>query len=168
MLRRNESQEAIFSFVNGELLVDLGGLTAIANAEGTWPGEARTSALFVLKLKKALPKGDFLTLRYDQDRLYIEGISVPCIWQDLGAAKANLALGVSLTELLRARSRYTDAEIKGSGLTDAVRKAVGIRDGLIEKAAKILTPLELEPEEIYRLITKHLRTECIKRDGSGN
>ena len=64
--------EAILSLADRMLSIALGGIAVKVRAEGDWPGEVRVAALSLLSLAEALPVGDPLPVRAE-DELFTVG-----------------------------------------------------------------------------------------------
>lgn len=157
-IKPKQREEAVLSFENGLLSIELVGAGAKVPAEGEWPGQARIASGAVLGFARALPKDDPLPLRVDEGRFYLAGLSVPCSWQDSERKKIQLILDPPIHVILGLRMRYSDEEITQSGLMKTVQQAEERRDGLVKQASKLLEPLGVTPTDLQPLVD-----ECVRR-----
>lgn len=151
--------EAVISFQDDRLRIDLVGMAARASATGTWPGQARVSTALIWRLAQALPTGDPLPLRVEGGHIYIAQDSAPCTWQDASGKGIPLPINPSLLQLLNIRRKHAEDVIRQSGLTALVRDAEKQRDALIAKAVAILGPLEIQPAGLRRIVDERLTRE---------
>lgn len=158
-LKPKNLPDAIWSFEDRELSIDLAGHTVIVPAVGVWPGQARTSGQFALTLAKMPPNSDLLTFRVAEGRLHVEQFSTHCVWQGAEAAVIQLPVNPSLTQLLRVRFTYSETEIEQSGLTKVIQSAVERREALVSKAADILAPLEIFSHDLRQWIDERVTAD---------
>lgn len=158
-----QQAEAIVSLDGSAVVIELAGMTVRAGAEGTWPGQARVNARFLLGLARGLPPGDILSLTVEEGKLQIAGsstaYSAPCVWQAAGGNVIRLPVNPTLSTILALRLRHTDDEIAGSGLTETVRLAEKRCDTLVAQASTILEPLGVRPADLRQLVD-----ECLLRE----
>lgn len=85
--------DAILSFSNGELEIELGGIAVTVDAGGDWRGECRVAGAWILGLQAAPPTADPVVLRVEAGRLHIGSTSAACHWQAAGAAQVTIPIG---------------------------------------------------------------------------
>ena len=112
----------------------------------------RIPATQAIKLSKALPADDPLTIAHDEERLHIGTFSMPCIWHNVEAHPVQLPMDAPLPLMLGLRLKYTDAEIFQSGYSNPLGEAEHKRKMLITKAANALEPLGVKRAEIEKLV----------------
>src|SRR5260221_10727965 len=76
--KRKYVGDAMFSFANGQLRIDLDGLTVKAAAEGEWPGRARVAAAFAVAAAALAFPNDRVSLGVVGNQLVVDGLSRPC------------------------------------------------------------------------------------------
>jgi len=158
LVKPKKVTEAIFTFENNALMIELGGVTVEATAEGTWRGLVRVAGRAVLNLAVALPADDPLHVSLkDGERLYIGSLSLPCIWHDAEERTIPLPMDAPLTALLGVRYKFTDDEIFRSGLTNPIAEAEAQRKMLTRSAANKLEPLGVRFEDVEQLVDATLR-----------
>ena len=100
-LKVAKAGEAIIRFVDGDLVIQIGGAKVSARASGRWPGEARLPGAYLLAAAKLLPAGDPLPIRVEAEQFYIADSSIHCVWQRSGAAKIEIPIEATLPMLLQ-------------------------------------------------------------------
>ncbi len=155
--KKKGAGEAILSYESGMLTIQISGVVARAEAHGDWPGEVRVSGRQISNLWNLVPPGDPVELSVYEDKLQIETLSIHCVWQQKDAARIYLPLDAPLPVILSAALKYTPEEITSSGLADVVRDAEEKRDELIDRAVKIIDPLDISCEELRRFVDEQVR-----------
>ena len=150
--------EAIIRFVDGDLVIQVGGAKVSARATGRWPGEARLPGGFLLAAAKLLPVSDPIPIRVEAEQLYIAGSSIQCIWQRFGAAKIEIPIEATLPMLLRISERHTREAIEASGIAKVLDEAFEEESELIKRAAPILAQLGVSRNEVERFVHT-----CVRR-----
>jgi hypothetical protein len=157
LLTRNvklaKAGEAILRFVEGDLVIQIGGAKVSARARGRWPGEARLLGRFLLGAAVALPACDPIPIRVEAKRLYLDRISIRCVWQRLGAARIEIPIEATVGMIARIGREQSREEIEASGLGSVVDAALRQENELIERAAAILAQLGVTEEEVRRMAT---------------
>ena len=141
----------------GALVIHLGGLTARAAARGSWGGEAVVSGHFIANFSRSLPESDPVAIQVERGRLKIGPVSIPCTWHPRIAPRIPLPLDAKLPHVLRIALEHGWEEIQRAGLADVVAEAEEKRDALIERALRVLEPLDVEHEDLWELIDSTLR-----------
>jgi hypothetical protein len=145
--------EAILRFVGGDLVIQIGGARVSARATGRWPGEARLPGSYLLAAAKPLPASDPMPIRVEAKQLYIDRISLPCIWQRSGAAKIEIPIDATPQIFRRIAREHTREAIEASGIAKVLDAAFAKEKVLIQRAAAILAQLGVSEEEVRRLVT---------------
>jgi hypothetical protein len=156
-VRTPEQLEAVFSFGDGLLSIQMDGMTVSAAAEGGWNGEARVSSIAMLSLAGGLPEADPLRVWVEENRLHVGSFSAPCVWQESGGSRIDWPINPSLSEALRLRFHHTDEEIARSGLASVVEAAEREQDRRIAQAAAILVPLGVGAADLRRMVDESLK-----------
>lgn len=149
--------DATFSFAGGQLTIRLGNAAAEVAAEGQWPGRARVAGRFVEALRKALPDADPLRFRVQGGRLYAEGYSTPCAWEELSTPEVEIPIPSSLRDLLALRVQYTNEALAAAGAESAVARAEGQRGELIRQAHEVLKGFGVQQGALVRRVEESLR-----------
>src|SRR5437762_2004338 len=112
LCRPERDEEAIISFDDQVLHVDLGGMTVTIPAVGEWPGQARIPGSFILSVATLPPTADPLIVRVEDGRFYFGSASVGCVWQPPWSALIELPMNPKIKMILALRSKYSDEEIQ--------------------------------------------------------
>ena len=165
--RFKDDAQAILSFVDGWLEFRIGGEDVSAPATGYWPGEARVTGALLRSLTRQPASGrtlDTIHFSVANGRLTVEGHSVPCAWQNVGASRIGIKTGVqreiltgaTLREILVATMHASALAIEESGLTAKVAASRAKKRSLIEKAAAVLAPLGIAPDQLEQFVDASL------------
>lgn len=121
-VKRKQEADAVVSFADGTLQIELpGGAVGVA-AQGEWDGEVRVPGRFLLTYAKSLPAADPMPVEVRGDRFRLAGLSVGCVLQEATGDRIELPLDPSVVDILRMLARYSDEEIERSGLTALVSR----------------------------------------------
>jgi hypothetical protein len=154
---RRGAGDAIVGFDGGDLLIQLGGVAARARARGAWPGEAVAPGHFLANFHRSLPEADPVTVLVDGGRLKIGIVSIRCRWHPQIEPSIVLPIDAGLPHVLRIALEHDPAEIQRAGLAAVVAEAQEKRDALLERATKLLAPLEIPQEVLRSLVDALLR-----------
>ena len=160
LCRPERDEEAIVSFDDQVLHIDLGGMTVTIPAVGEWPGQARIPGSFILTLAKVPPTTDPVVVSVDDGRFYFGSTSVGCSWQAPWRALIQLPMNPKIKLILALRSKFTEEEIRESGWSERLKSAEAYRDHVCETIAQRLADLGVRPEDVRRMID-----ECAAREG---
>lgn len=155
--KAKDQGEAILTFAEGELHIELVGSGVSVPANGRWDGEVRVPGMFMVAMAKALPPENPMPIFVEAGRLHMGRQSAPCIVQRAAQKRIELAINAPLADILRVRLSCSDAEIERSGLSRLVRDAEHQRDAMIERAAEQLRKLEVRREDLRHLVDESLR-----------
>jgi len=154
--------EAVISFDSNELCFQAQGVEVQIHAEGYWPGKARVS-LFnlnpLLRLLRLLPAQDPILIRYQDNKLFVQSYTMPCIWQDISPEFVEIPIDIPWTEILKLRYRYTEPQLISSGIMPKLVAAEDKLNNLIIAASKLLKPAGISEDDLHRLAEKKLRND---------
>ncbi len=100
-------------------------------------------------------KAATLRLTVRKDRLYLEGASVPCVWQ-VKNRPIPLPINPTVAHLARLVYNHTYEEIQSAGLEDAVGEAIDQREQAILIATRALKPFGITEDELRALVDAKL------------
>ena len=146
---RRGAGNATLGFDRGEIRIRVGGVEARAAARGTWPGKAMAPGHFLANFHRSLPDTDPVTILVDAGRLKIGIVGIRCRWDPQLESSIVLPVNAGLRHILRIALEHSRTEIQHAGLAAVVDEAEKKRDALLERATKLLTPLEI-PQEVLR------------------
>lgn len=150
-------QPVIVTFDGRQLCFDFGAGRFRTPAIGTWQGQVTFRSELLKRFAQASPKyGDTVPVTYDGESLRIGDWFVRCEWSHLAAPRITLPLGVSQMEILFLRKLHTLDDIERSGLEPTLAEAEGRVQELVEKAAAILAPLQIDKAEVMRLVDERV------------
>ena len=153
---RRDAGEAQVGFESGELVIRLGGVMARAPAQGAWAGEAVAPGWFFANFHRSLPETDPVTILVDRERLKIGISAVKCSWSPRLEPRITLPVDAKLPHILRLALEHEWKAIEESGLDLVVADAQEQRDELLERAAKVLAPLEISADALQGLVEAEL------------
>jgi hypothetical protein len=151
-------EEAILSYDEACLHIDLGGMTITVPATGDWPGQCRVLGKFIVTIAKIPPTIDPVEFVVRDGLLHIGTSSFRCAWQTAWSAQLDLPVNASMIDLLALRHRHTNDEIMQSGLSVAVKDAEVKRDRLITKAVKHLGAMSVTEHDIRLMIDEKIKS----------
>jgi len=117
----------------------------------------RTAGQVMTSLDRFLPDNDPMPVHVEDGRLTIGRTSVPCAWQETVPESVRIPVDPGLIHLLRLPMERDPASIEEAGLSEMVEQAVARRDELLERAAVVLSPLEIGIGEIERCLEARMR-----------
>lgn len=156
--------QALLSFEDGDLAIEIAGSSARIPAQGNWPSEVRLPGDVLAKLARSLPEEDPLSLRVEGKRFFAARFSIPCEWRMYShkvstPVKELLAANADLFEILMLRSRCSAEEIDAAGAASLMSDAESRLEAICQKAAQALNG--------YGVTTHHLRRLCWERATDG-
>jgi hypothetical protein len=157
IIRKRKLPDAVLTFDGSEISISLAGLDLRAPAKGTWPGSVVAPGFFFVAIAKAPLKSDPVLFEVRDGALRIGTFSVACSVQASPAVDLDLPLDPTLIEILEAASRHSHDELKRSGFLKAADEASDRAQRLIEKAAKVLEPLEIDRHDLQWLLERRLK-----------
>jgi hypothetical protein len=150
--KRERTADAVLTFAADTLVISAPGGEVTVPATGAWVGEVRVPASFLLGLAARLPVADPLPLRVAAGRLHVGNVSARCVWQPRGEAGIELPLDPPFRMVLAVGLRHSPEEIVRSGLKGLVEKAQERRDALVRRAAEVLAPLGVVPDDLQEMV----------------
>lgn len=155
---RKKPPQALVSFEEGSLVIRIGGASVRAAARGRWEGVARTSGHTLADFDRALPDLDPIPVRVVGDRFKIGPVGLPCHWQADAPCAVRVPVDAGLLHLLRLPMEHDQEAIEKAGVSDQVKQAEARREALLEKAARVLAPLELGAEELRECVDRKIQS----------
>jgi hypothetical protein len=154
------SADAILTFDNNRLAMDLSGNAAEIPAAGDWPTEVRLPGDALERLAKSLPEDDPLPLKIEGERLFAANFSIPCEWRLYSRsvstpAREMIPANADLFDVLMTAFRCSPEEIDTAGASALVSNAQQKLDKLCEKAASFLGSHGVSPLHLKRLCGEH-------------
>ena len=157
MPKRRRMPEALFSYDDGDLLLRMGGAKLRAAAWGRWTGVVRAAGHVVVTIDPALFQNDPVPVRVVGGRIKIGTCSMPCAWQETVPDSLLAPVDPSLLHLLRLPRERDAAAIVEAGLLGVVRDALDRRDRILERATRVLEPLEIGRADLERCLEAELQ-----------
>lgn len=152
------TDEALLTYEERHLTLELGGMATSVRAAGEWRGKARVPGWFIRNFARLLPEADPIHLEVRDGKFFLENTSTSCAWQDLGCEPIELPMDPPLSAVLHVAFTREEDEIANSGLTATVERALKRRDLLVSRAAEILAPLDVQERDLVGIVE-----ECIRR-----
>ena len=159
LCKPERDEEAIISYDDQCLHIDLGGMTVTIPAIGEWPGQARIPGTFILTLAKVPPTADPVLVSVDNGRFHFGSTSIGCVWQPPWSAMIELPMNPNYNMILALRSKYTEEEIQASGWSERMKTVEAYLDHVCETIAKRLSGFGVRPDDVRRMIE-----ECVARE----
>ena len=156
-VKRKHVGDAIISYEDGKLRIDLDGLSVKAAAEGEWPGRARVAASFAVAAAGLDFPNEQVSIRIVPGLIYIERFFRSCEWQHDAVDLIQLPVNPSTLTVLAKTLDHTPAEIRRSGISEITYKAEERREDLILRAATRLKPLGVGLDDVRELVDRAIR-----------
>ncbi len=163
--RPSMKAEAVLSFDDSCLHVEIGGMSVAIGAQGHWPGQARVPGRFIVALAEIPPRGDPLSFRVQDGRLHIGTSTVACAWQSSWSNLIELPMGASEAELLSLRFHNTSVEIAQAGLAKALEEAELSLRNKIFTALESLKEFHVTQEDLIAVVKTALKRKYKKPMG---
>jgi hypothetical protein len=145
---------------DNSLLFCLPGIELRAAAQGNWHGQVLLPVRTLISLASApLPDGDPLVLSVEGNTLHLGTLRLSCRWEPTPRKLIELPLNPQLRTLLRIPIAYSEDDIRRSGLSEVITKALQEKDEVAEQACGILKPLGVRPDDLRRLVEESIRRE---------
>ena len=113
---RRRHEEAVLSYDEANLHLELGGATLAIPAAGCCAAQIRVPGAMLLKLASVLPRGPRLTLSAAGTQLRVDRCALPCKLQASWSKLAELPANATPVEALRMLAGEPDAELDAAGL----------------------------------------------------
>lgn len=157
LAKPSPGEQAVFSFDGATLYIDVAGMGISAPAQGSWSGQARVNAIWVLCLAKAPPPGDPIILSVADGRIHLQTSSYACAWQGAWQSLIQLADSPDTATLMAVKLKYTEEQIRESGLEEPVAKATMLYGADVAAAAKLLKMYGVKEADLHTLVVKAIR-----------
>jgi hypothetical protein len=160
LIHPKQRGKLLLRYAEGELLVEVGGVSSAVTASGTWPGIAQVECAAMLRLRAAIPPTVSVPVRVDGDRLFIGLLSVPCTWMQgaVGESRIHAAINMSPLDHLLLPYHYSREEIDRAGMSDIVAVAEQWKEERLREATAALEPLGVPRDAVRSLVEEHLRS----------
>lgn len=137
------------------------GVATTMQAEGYWPGRATFSSSIVLSNLKAPPDGTLIVIRSDKARVWFSGMSVPCVWQDLGPMEVDEAVGLEKPtdhlDALEMEARHSDAVLITQGHSKELLASRDWRKRRILDALSALAEFGVTYDDLVEIVARAIR-----------
>jgi hypothetical protein len=163
LVKKKGVGQGTLKYEQGSLVIDVGGISIEAAAEGEFPGLVRMSGASLLKLAGVLPDNDQVVFQAEGDRLSIDTFSLPIQIEDVqGSAGADsehipYVMEAPLYFLLGLEYKYSDVAVLRAGYWEKVNQARGEKARLIQAVAHRLAPLGVTKTDVAEMVEKALR-----------
>lgn len=163
LVKKKSVGQGTLTYDQGSLIIELGGISIEAAAEGEFPGLVRISGALLLKLAGILPEDDSVVFQTEGDRLSIGSFSLPIQIEEAqrpaGTEKNHIpqVIEAPLYFLLGLEYKYSDAAIVRSGYWEKVNQARGEKERLIQAVAHKLAPLGVTKTDVSEMVETALR-----------
>jgi hypothetical protein len=152
-------EEAVLSYDDTCLHIELGGMTVTPAATGTWSSQIRIPGSYLMGLVKLPPAGNPLVVRVENGRIHFGSSSVACKSQGAWSRAIELPMNPTTAQILTLHHQFSPEEIEASGYTKVLRGSQTLLDRKIEKAAKELEGLEIPPDAFRRFIYAQMKLD---------
>lgn len=156
-IRRYENVEAVFTFNEGALTIDVPGIKVRVSGKSSLCGQAYVRWYYLYCVAAEVPTDDPVLIRVEAGRLIIGSTSLPCNWQETIAKLIEMPMDAPLSDILELRLQYDDEQIARSGLTEIVWNAELRMHELVNQAAALLEQFGVEYVEILQLVEDSLK-----------
>ena len=150
-------EEAILSYDEANLLIDVGGISAVIPATGFWRGQMKFRATVLLQFRKVLPKDDPVLIDVEDGALRIGNTTMGGQWQPAWSSRIGLPVNATFPMMLALKYRYTEQEIDQSGLLAPYQRAWAKADKSIEHASNALKSFGIHETTLRSWVEAHLK-----------
>lgn len=157
LIKANSKAEAVLSFDEETLQMELPGMSVGVAAKGEWPGRARVAATFLQMMARVPPTTDPVSFAIADGRLKVDGSATNCTWEADSGNRIALPLNPPFQMILSTAYHYTPDDIEKSGLKDLVADAEKQRDKLIGQALSHLNEFGVTKAELRALVDAKMR-----------
>lgn len=157
LIRKRNLPDAVISFDGQELSISLGGVVVGAKASGSWPGCVVVPGSFLMILAKAPLPSNPVLFEVRDEVLRIGTYATSCSVEAAPPADIDLPVDATLIEILEVAASHSHGDLKRAGLVKMADEASDRAQRLIEKAAKVLEPLEIDRHELQWLLERRLK-----------
>ena len=154
---KGREMDARIDFDGTRVRITTAGVETTMEGKGHWTGFVLAPLRPLAQLRKRLPDGDPLTIRFSNGRLYVQGWSINAIWHDLGSEPASVPLNPTILNLLQYKASINEVKLHSSGLSAAVSGAEKQAQKLMLRAQDILRPLGITLRDLEQLLERKLK-----------
>ena len=151
--------EAILRFEDGELILDLAGVSCRVPAVGEWPPEVRVPGGFLKQLVTRVPDIDPLPISVKDGRFYLARFAVRCTTRSRNLPtpiNELIPANAETFEILMAQARCSAEEIDAGGATPLVTAAQTKLQAACAKAAALLSRYRVTPAALEAMCERHI------------
>jgi hypothetical protein len=151
VMKSVKKADVLITYDGTNLNIGTQGFDTSITGQGYWPGSAHVDLGSFLPLIKVPPQDDPVTLKYKDDRFWIQSFSLPAMWQHILPVTVDLPLDAGPKDILRLRFKYSEEDIEKAGLLprlEELEKAVSVK---ITAAARMLSQYGITPVDIKRV-----------------
>ena len=145
----------------GQLVIVTEGMEIGIPVLGQFAGTAWISGVNLMglaQLAKKRPPSTDVRIVVDESTIHVGSTLVPFHFETTRPPMILVPKDAPLLYWLRLPLKYTREEIAAAGLAGLVAKAIRTRDGMIEKAAKHLVPLEISKSALGAFVEAQLKS----------
>lgn len=157
ILKASRKAEAVLSFEEETLRIELPGMSVGIVATGEWSGQARIPAAFLQMTARVPPTTTPVSFLVADGRLHINGSAVACAWDSNNASRIMLPLNPTFIMILSVVYHYTPDDIEKSGIENLVTEAKEQRDIKIGRALSALEEFGVTRAELRALVDEKMR-----------
>lgn len=161
---RNRLYEAAgIAFEAGILSLQVDDVMVTMRATGEWQGTAEFSPQVIIALLKVPPTEDPVVLSYEDARISVGPLSVPCQWTTLSQEFIDIVENPGVLDLLAIDRSMPKAEIHRTGLWRRISRAKATVTLAVGKSAKILQELEISESELRDMVEARIQARLKDR-----
>lgn len=147
----------ILSYDEDGLRLETAGAEMAVPATGRWTGQARVAGAALLRMHRVLPRLGQLPIRVEEEKLYLGGTALPCIWEETTQPSIPLPLNLTDLDVLKLARVYPAERLEAAGIGTRVADAEAWLASMLDRAANILEPLGIGRETLEALAERRLR-----------
>jgi hypothetical protein len=157
LVKKETLPDAVISFDGDEVTVSLASVIVGAPAKGTWSGCVIAPGAFFVSLAKESTLPDPLILDARDKVLRIGPFFVECSVETEPACEIALTLDAPLIEILEVAASHPGGDLRRAGLKKIIDEANEQAARIIETAARVLEPLDIDQHDLRRLLERRLK-----------
>ena len=149
---RRRHDPAVVGFDGSFLTVEAAGVTFLARAAGTWPGNAIVSDTLFQALAAAPPVEDPIVVTCDGKHLGFGPLKVACKWQPISSVVLARPRQPEWVEAIALKYTLPRGRIFAEGRSSEVKAAEQKLARLIARVAKSLAPFGVTAADVQKLV----------------
>jgi hypothetical protein len=160
------AKSSLLAFDGKYLSIEWGSRAAAMVASGEWHGRAIMSSQVIRALVSNPPTMDPVHVIFEDGKIQIAGICIPCIWQQVSKRGIRRAVNPSTLELLAIEKTVERHELGQTPLGKKCSTALQKYDLAVEGAMKHLSEFGVNEEQIRFLIDKNIEVIISQSESS--